>query len=199
MITLEDPIIEAEVAALPTGTYAANSVYGFVAKKDNKYLVYVLNKSSLTKKVQFNFNNTNGLKLKLSKAESMVNTTDELGEIIELVGTEINTNQYSIDLPSLSYTKLTYLDEDTLSVHKITTPELWKIEVHPNPSKKQIFVDSNLPINKYSLYNMQGQLIKNNVFSHDRIINIEYLDSGIYVLKIQNKDYQQKMVKIIKE
>jgi len=47
MITLEDPIIEVEVAALPEGTYAVNSVYGFVAKKDNKYLVYVLNKQKL--------------------------------------------------------------------------------------------------------------------------------------------------------
>ena len=115
MITLEDPIIDAKVEALTNGNYAANSVYGFVAKKDNKYLVYVLNKSSLTKKVKLNFNNTNGLNLKLSKVESMVNTTDELGEIIELTGTEIRRNKFNIELPSLSYTKLTYLDENTLS------------------------------------------------------------------------------------
>lgn len=199
MITLEDPVIDAEVAALAEGTYAANSVYGFVSKKENKYLVYVLNKASQSKKIQLNFNNTNGLNLKLSKAESMVNTTDELGEIIELTGTEINSNKFNIDLPSLSYTKLTYIDEDTLSLHNITPSELWKITVYPNPSKNLIFVDSNFPTDSYWLYDMQGQLLKKNVFSHDKIINLENLDSGIYFLKIQNKEYQQKIVKIVKE
>ena len=199
MLTLEDPVIDAEVAALAEGTYAANSVYGFVSKKENKYLVYVLNKASQSKKIQLNFNNTNGLNLKLSKAESMVNTTDELGEIIELTGTEINSNKFNIDLPSLSYTKLTYIDEDTLSLHNITPSELWKITVYPNPSKNLIFVDSNFPTDSYWLYDMQGQLLKKNVFSHDKIINLENLDSGIYFLKIQNKEYQQKIVKIVKE
>lgn len=199
MITLEDPVIDAEVAALAEGTYAANSVYGFVSKKENKYLVYVLNKASQSKKIQLNFNNTNGLNLKLSKAESMVNTTDELGEIIELTGTEINSNKFNIDLPSLSYTKLTYIDEDTLSLHNITPSELWKITVYPNPSKNLIFVDSNFPTDSYWLYDMQGQLLKKNVFSHDKIINLENLDSGICFLKIQNKEYQQKIVKIVKE
>lgn len=199
MLTLEDPVIDAEVAALAEGTYAANSVYGFVSKKENKYLVYVLNKASQSKKIQLNFNNTNGLNLKLSKAESMVNTTDELGEIIELTGTEINSNKFNIDLPSLSYTKLTYIDEDTLSLHNITPSELWKITVYPNPSKNLIFVDSNFPTESYWLYDMQGQLLKKNVFSHDKIINLENLDSGICFLKIQNKEYQQKIVKIVKE
>ena len=199
MLTLEDPVIDAEVAALAEGTYAANSVYGFVSKKENKYLVYVLNKASQSKKIQLNFNNTNGLNLKLSKAESMVNTTDELGEIIELTGTEINSNKFNIDLPSLSYTKLTYIDEDTLSLHNITPSELWKITVYPNPSKNLIFVDSNFPTDSYWLYDMQGQLLKKNVFSHDKIINLENLDSGICFLKIQNKEYQQKIVKIVKE
>ena len=199
MLTLEDPVIDAEVAALAEGTYAANSVYGFVSKKENKYLVYVLNKASQSKKIQLNFNNTNGLNLKLSKAESMVNTTDELGEIIELTGTEINSNKFNIDLPSLSYTKLTYIDEDTLSLHNITPSELWKITVYPNPSKNLIFVDSNFPTDSYWLYDMQGQLLKKNVFSHDKIINLENLDSGTYFLKIQNKEYQQKIVKIVKE
>lgn len=199
MLTLEDPVIDAEVAALAEGTYAANSVYGFVSKKENKYLVYVLNKASQSKKIQLNFNNTNGLNLKLSKAESMVNTTDELGEIIELTGTEINSNKFNIDLPSLSYTKLTYIDEDNLSLHNITPSELWKITVYPNPSKNLIFVDSNFPTDSYWLYDMQGQLLKKNVFSHDKIINLENLDSGIYFLKIQNKEYQQKIVKIVKE
>ena len=199
MLTLEDPVIDAEVAALAEGTYAANSVYGFVSKKENKYLVYVLNKASQSKKIQLNFNNTNGLNLKLSKAESMVNTTDELGEIIELTGTEINSNKFNIDLPSFSYTKLTYIDEDTLSLHNITPSELWKITVYPNPSKNLIFVDSNFPTDSYWLYDMQGQLLKKNVFSHDKIINLENLDSGTYFLKIQNKEYQQKIVKIVKE
>ena len=85
-----------------------------------------------------------------------------------------------------------------MSVHKIAPSELWKIAVYPNPSKNLIFVDSNFPTDSYWLYDMQGQLLKKNVFSHDKIINLENLDSGTYFLKIQNKEYQQKIVKIVK-
>ena len=60
-------------------------------------------------------------------------------------------------------------------------------------------IDSNFPTDSYWLYDMQGQLLKKNVFSHDKIINLENLDSGTYFLKIQNKEYQQKIVKIVKE
>ena len=129
----------------------------------------------------------------------MVNTPDELGEIIELVGTEINTNTYTVELPSLSYTKLSYLDENNLSIPKKNTTELWKVVVSPNPSKKQFFVDSNFPIDYYWLYNIQGQLLKNNILSNDNSIDIEDLDSGAYVLKTQNKEGLQKRIKIIKE
>ena len=86
-----------------------------------------------------------------------------------------------------------------MSLHNITPSELWKITVYPNPSKNLIFVDSNFPTDSYWLYDMQGQLLKKNVFSHDKIINLENLDSGTYFLKIQNKEYQQKIVKIVKE
>jgi len=199
MIKLEDPVIDAEVAALTEGNYAANSVYGFVAKKNGKYLVYVLNKSSNTKKIQLNFNNTNGLDLKLSKSESMVNTIDELGEVIALTSTEIALNTHSVELPSLSYSKLTYVDESDLSTDQINTTSLWKTAVHPNPSQKQIFVDSNFPIHNYSIYNLQGQLLLKNTFSTNKGISIENLESGSYVLKIQNKAHQQKRFKIIKE
>lgn len=199
MLTLEDPIIDAEVAALQEGNYASNSVYGFVAKKNDKYLVYVLNKSSNTKKIVLNFQNTNGLNLKLSKAEAMVNTEDELGEIIELAGTETNTNTFTLDLPSLSYTKLTYLDENDLSTDNTIIETSWQIAVHPNPTKNHIFVDSNSPIENYALYNLQGQLLLKNTFSSHKGIPLKNIDPGTYVLKIQNKKHQVRRFKVVKE
>lgn len=199
MLTLKDPIIDAEVAALTEGNYAANSVYGFVAKKENKYLVYVLNKASQTKKIHLNFSNTNGLNLKLSKAESMVNTVDEFGEIIELTGMEESANTYTIDLPTLSYTKLSFVDESDLSAHNLTTTTSWEVSVHPNPSKNLIFIDSNFHIEKYALYNLQGQLLIKDYAPKTYHIDIATLESGTYILKLQNKASQQEVFKIVKE
>ena len=199
MITLKDPVIDAEVATLTEGHYAANSVYGFVARKEDKYLVYVLNKASQTKKIQLNFNNTNGLRLKLSKSESMINTTDQFGEIINLTGIETGNNVYTINLPTLSYTKLSFVDESQLNTHNTRAKSSWKITAHPNPSKNLIFIDSNVYIEKYEVYNLQGQLLINNYPPKTNNIDITTLDSGTYILKVQNKNFQHKTFKIVKE
>ncbi len=62
--------------------------------------------------------------------------------------------------------------------------EVDKIQVYPNPAKDELFV----PVEdaKYRIFNIQGQTVQNGKCKSR--INISNLNSGVYLLEIQEKD-----------
>ncbi|MBQ0768493.1 MAG: VCBS repeat-containing protein [Bizionia sp.] len=91
-------------------------------------------------------------------------------------------------------TTITLAEGATLSVDEFTNKD---IIVYPNPSKEEIFVKNhNLTDTKVIIHNMNGQRVFN--FKKEKnSINIKNLQTGIYILTLQqgNKLYQHKIIK----
>lgn len=58
------------------------------------------------------------------------------------------------------------------------------IQIHPNPTGSTIWIKSKKEIEGYEIYNLSGQLVKQNNIKTEKI-NVESLDSGYYVLKLR--------------
>jgi len=72
-----------------------------------------------------------------------------------------------------------------------------QLSIYPNPTKDDLFIKSELPINKVEIYSMAGSLMmtENNITEK---ISLSALLKGIYVIKV----YTDKGViirKIVKE
>ncbi len=69
---------------------------------------------------------------------------------------------------------------------------LTSIQVAPNPIKKGTFLklvgpNENLKGANYSVVNMLGQVVKKGNVNESRTISIDQFNSGVYILKIENK------------
>ncbi len=71
------------------------------------------------------------------------------------------------------------------------------ISIFPNPAKDKLFVSGNIENANLKIYNLQGQLILEEVLTNDKIIDISKLALGFYTVKIQNKNdvFIEKLVK----
>ena len=57
------------------------------------------------------------------------------------------------------------------------------VKVHPNPASKKFKIQTSMPIERIDLYNSLGQIVK-RLEGNVSVIDIENLNSGIYILKI---------------
>lgn len=59
------------------------------------------------------------------------------------------------------------------------------LNIGPNPSNGTLFISnsSNIQFNDISIFNVYGQLVLNQSFSE--VLNVEFLDSGLYILQMQ--------------
>jgi hypothetical protein len=57
------------------------------------------------------------------------------------------------------------------------------LKVHPNPASKNFNIQTSKPIERIDLYNSLGQIVK-RLEGNVSVIDIENLNSGIYILKI---------------
>jgi len=87
-----------------------------------------------------------------------------------------------------------------LGIHEISAAAA-KISVFPNPVMSTVNFNSAALINKIEIYNMIGELVSanENVAGYRSIINIENLQSGIYIAKIQLKNGTVATQKLVKE
>jgi len=73
----------------------------------------------------------------------------------------------------------------------------WRVKTYPNPTNEILNIDSDIPF-QLSLYDIDGSLIFYNSSQHQSImIDISYLESGIYFLKLKSKS-QNIFKKIVK-
>lgn len=71
------------------------------------------------------------------------------------------------------------------------------VQVYPNPFVNQIQIDMDQQIEEISIFNLNGQLVKNILATNSNIYNLSELKTGSYLLKIRTKDgfTVQKLVK----
>lgn len=72
-----------------------------------------------------------------------------------------------------------------------------KIQIFPNPVADVIRISGIDNGQSVQIYNMAGQLVKSEVF--DNKINVSQLTSGIYLLKINTKNFQTHEFKFVKK
>ena len=84
----------------------------------------------------------------------------------------------------------TTLSIDHFSIHEFL--------IYPNPVTNAININTDIQEYNYVLYNVQGQEIIKGNNNKTNIINVSQLPSGIYLLKLKNKNILQSF-KIIKQ
>jgi hypothetical protein len=78
--------------------------------------------------------------------------------------------------------------------------EISDIFISPNPSKSGKFRVRNIDIENsfnYQLFSIRGRTIKTGILSENRIIDLSKEPSGIYLLKIQQKN-NPVVIKLVK-
>ncbi|ALR31544.1 hypothetical protein ATE47_13910 [Chryseobacterium sp. IHB B 17019] len=72
-----------------------------------------------------------------------------------------------------------------------------KIQIFPNPVADMIRISGIDNGQSIQIYNMAGQLVKSEAF--DQKINVSQLTSGVYLLKINTKNFQTHEFKFVKK
>ena len=61
------------------------------------------------------------------------------------------------------------------------------VSIYPNPAKNQFTLQSDLSLEKLTIYDVRGTMIRNVVFSemsHEKIVDISFLVPGVYIVRI---------------
>lgn len=98
-----------------------------------------------------------------------------------------------------------YIGTHGAGVFSATIDEYWKltgvkdqniinndvnIRIYPNPSSDYVYIDTDLPILSWAIYDQQGRLMKNEFlseFSKSLDIDFRWLEKGIYFLNINTE------------
>jgi len=120
------------------------------------------------------------------------------------------TNYVNLVNPQTIYTRLTNVTNECFAIGEFNIyadPELGydevmldAIKIYPNPTSKQLYIESQFSIVKVILYNNLGQEIM--IFRNAdglKIINVDALGSGLYFMKIFNDQDKVTFKKIIKK
>lgn len=87
----------------------------------------------------------------------------------------------------------------TLSSNTIVNTENYPITVYPNPTKNQLNIETITLTNPLlEVFDANGRILKSQILNkNSSTINIENLESGIYILKIKSTEgtYNQQIIK----
>jgi hypothetical protein len=115
----------------------------------------------------------------------------------------------SVNLSNLEYTyewienRLKYLDvyfgSTILNIDNVTNSSD-KYKVYPNPVVSTFSVNYSNNFSVYSIYDVNGRLLKKGVLHKNKLIDIGDFSSGIYLLRIlDNKKNKFINIKIVKQ
>tara|TARA_R110002012_G_scaffold11368_2_gene51370 strand:+ start:45126 stop:46514 length:1389 start_codon:yes stop_codon:yes gene_type:complete len=101
-----------------------------------------------------------------------------------------------LDVVSASITdnKLAWYKNNTLS---ISENEFANYQIFPNPTDGILHIESKLPISTISVFNILGQSIEKNQNANQ--IDLSKAESGVYLLKIEDRNGNSQTHKIVKE
>jgi len=127
--------------------------------------------------------------------------------IITSFGAGQNSNLTCIFVDDVAYSTAnwTSIDENTTFVEdeeacnelSVKNQEITSFDVYPNPTNSFLHIESNIEVLRIKVYNELGQLLLSKMKQNS--IDISNLTSGIYFLKIEDKQNTIEIKKIIKE
>lgn len=86
---------------------------------------------------------------------------------------------------------------DTVS-YALSSIQVSKIELFPNPFENKIYIQAKSPIKKILLYNMLGKVILKKMPEENRIVlDATNIQSGIYMVYIKTEE-QVRTLKMVK-
>jgi hypothetical protein len=105
-------------------------------------------------------------------------------------------NLYTDCFIGIINSSLYFTDTSTIGSSFINQKKIKEFTVYPNPVDRYICFNENLINDELYIYNVNGQLIKNEIIS-DHCINIEKLNPGIYIVEIIGKEniLREKIIK----
>ncbi len=84
----------------------------------------------------------------------------------------------------------------TLSTEEFSNP--FDIKLYPQPARDKVFLQSQTPLMAYTIYNLQGQKIKQAKLENNRI-DINQLSKGLYLIKVTTAHAKSQVLKLIVE
>jgi len=99
-----------------------------------------------------------------------------------------SVNQWKVDLLAPHMAPLISCDGNTTNRNEVLAQE---IKLFPNPAHDWLFIESDLPLEGWGIFNSTGQRV---LSGKQKRVNLQGLAPGIYFLEIQG--YTQKIVKI---
>lgn len=94
---------------------------------------------------------------------------------------------------------VTFYEHTNLSINQ---NKLFEFTISPNPTSNNIAIKNTKNLNEvinYEIYDLTGRVVKKNIANANENINIEELQSGNYVIKISDKNYNSYSQLFIKE
>ncbi|WP_343330068.1 S8 family serine peptidase [Polaribacter staleyi] len=141
-------------------------------------------------------NQNEGFLLKTSSKKITDNFNTYLKQAVYKSADKFNnpTDQYGYGIPNFEVALNSYMA--SLSVLENTVINL---NVYPNPVKDQFLITTDITSNfTIEIYSILGKKVFEKVGLNSKIIDISFLESGIYFLKI-TKGNQHKKIKLIKK
>jgi len=104
-------------------------------------------------------------------------------QILYTIG-EVNIQELSTESIGVSEGFINYSESNTLSIGDLDSKKLDFI-IYPNPVVDILNISTNLKIIQLSLFDILGKQIL--VLKDSKYINVSYLNSGVYVLKVKTE------------
>jgi hypothetical protein len=76
----------------------------------------------------------------------------------------------------------------------INTPKAAAGKIYPNPTKNELFIETEQANTQYLLYNLQGSLVQNGTVENGAPISLAALPKGIYLLHLTNPQSTERSV-----
>lgn len=111
-----------------------------------------------------------------------------------------------VDDADYSTTNWTNIEEGTMfsETCSVAVDDFTKSQfsIYPNPVENIFTIESLTPIQRYSIFDLQGkQLVENTTNTLELLLHVDItiFDSGIYFIKVSNSNQQTSIFKIIKK
>ncbi len=109
--------------------------------------------------------------------------------------TTVSNSTTSISIPAGQFRILGNMASDVLDIDNET---LSRFSIYPNPSRTSFSVNVN--VSNIEIYDLTGKLVKsyNGDFTRTDTFDISTLNSGMYIIKVENNNNQIKTTKLVK-
>jgi len=141
-------------------------------------------------------NQNNGFLLKSSLKNANENFNDYLKKAIYESADKFNkpTDQHGYGIPNFETALNKYIASLSLG-----NDEIINFNIYPNPAEDQLLISTD-DLDNYTIkiYNLLGKNMLEKINSNSKTLDISFLESGVYFLKI-SKGNNQKTIKLIKK